>query len=200
MGLYKPSPLLVALIYSTGLRNTFVTLKKLNVVFAQKRKVSQGSNHISRRQSSRESNHVSKFAGDNQLSPKKQGDNHGETHQDVEYMQLQDDYNSALINKCQCSGLSCLRDVDCNHGGNYVKDSQSEELVLNPEKLQELIYECTSLCACKQKKCVNRLVQYGPRNNLKIIYSERYQSKAIFSKNFIKAGEELCFHYNEGII
>ncbi|KAL9887263.1 putative histone-lysine N-methyltransferase set-23 isoform 2-T2 [Glossina fuscipes fuscipes] len=193
-----------------------------------------------------------------------------ETHQDVEYMQLQDDYNSTLISKCHCSGLSCLRDVDCNHGGNYVKDSQSEELVLNPEKLQELIYECTSLCACEQKKCVNRLVQYGPRNNLKIIYSERYQSKgltttetipkgaficeyagelltrqeaqkrmqendtrqrmnyvlslceyisngggttnkvllttvdpsrkAIFSKNFIKAGEELCFHYNEGII
>ncbi|KAI9576342.1 hypothetical protein GQX74_000137 [Glossina fuscipes] len=120
-------------------RNTFVTLKKLNVVFAQKRKVSQGSNHISRRQSSRESNHVSKFTGDNQLSPKKQGDNHGETHQDVEYMQLQGDYNSTLINKCHCSGLSCLRDVDCNH-------------------------------------------------------------RAIFSKNFIKAGEELCFHYNEGII
>ncbi|KAL9894871.1 putative histone-lysine N-methyltransferase set-23, partial [Glossina fuscipes fuscipes] len=101
-------------------------------------------------------------------------------------------------------------------------------------KLQELIYECTSLCACEQKKCVNRLVQYGPRNNLKIIYSDRYQSKGlttksrnigrylnhscqpncqiksvridcplpspIFSKNFIKAGEELCFHYNEGII
>ncbi|KAL9872187.1 putative histone-lysine N-methyltransferase set-23 isoform 1-T1 [Glossina fuscipes fuscipes] len=120
-----------------------------------------------------------------------------ETHQDVEYMQLQDDYNSTLISKCHCSGLSCLRDVDCNHGGNYVKDSQSEELVLNPEKLQELIYECTSLCACEQKKCVNRLVQYGPRNNLKIIYSERYQSKGLTTTETIPKGAFICEYAGE---
>uniref|UniRef100_A0A1A9UF15 SET domain-containing protein n=1 Tax=Glossina austeni TaxID=7395 RepID=A0A1A9UF15_GLOAU len=120
-----------------------------------------------------------------------------ETHQDEEYMQLQEDYNSILINKCYCSALSCLCDVDCNHGGNYVKDSQSKELVLNPEKHQELIYECTSLCACEPDKCVNRLVQYGPRNNLKIIYSDRYQSKGLTTTEIIPKGAFICEYAGE---
>ncbi|KAL9872954.1 histone-lysine N-methyltransferase SETMAR-like [Glossina fuscipes fuscipes] len=77
-------------------------------------------------------------------------------------MQLQDDYNSTLISKCHCSGLSCLRDVDCDHG-----------------------------------EIVNRLVRNGPRNNLKIIYSDRYQSKGLTTTETIPKGAFICEYAGE---
>uniref|UniRef100_A0A1A9WTW7 SET domain-containing protein n=1 Tax=Glossina brevipalpis TaxID=37001 RepID=A0A1A9WTW7_9MUSC len=119
-----------------------------------------------------------------------------ETYQDEEYEQLKDYYDSIIINQCDCSTENC-DNINCKHGNNYVRDVQSQELVLNPKNTRELIYECTSLCACKEERCLNRLVQYGPRNNLKIIYSKKYQSNGLITTEIIPKGAFICEYAGE---
>ncbi|XP_036319907.1 probable histone-lysine N-methyltransferase set-23 [Rhagoletis pomonella] len=113
-----------------------------------------------------------------------------------EYQQLKESYNSVLINGCQCNENkdSC---VLCLHSGNYVFDLRSKELVLDRERSKELIYECNYQCECDPIKCLNRLVQKGPRKGLKIINSEMCYSKGLITTKLIPQGGFICEYAGE---
>lgn len=118
---------------------------------------------------------------------------------DEEYLSLCEQYNSILINKCNCSGDDdCTLNSKCCHATNYKNLHSSHELVLDKERHSgDIIYECSTLCKCNLKKCRNRLVQYGPRQHLKIIDSLRYNSKGLLTIQDIPQGGFICEYAGE---
>lgn len=93
------------------------------------------------------------------------------------YKALYEQFNAFIARKCECecdpeTEQKVCSQTDCFHGGNYIvyEDEQSKrrELILNEyRKSQDVIYECSEFCSCPQH-CYNRLVQFGPRKDLKI--------------------------------
>lgn len=118
---------------------------------------------------------------------------------------LRNEFNSIYENSCTCppdiDGISCYEMcTDCSHGGNYVGirtgDDNQMELVLNKNRgSQDLIYECCDRCACTST-CQNRLVQYGPRKNLRVTQFPRKQLGLITLKP-IPEGAFVCEYAGE---
>ena len=82
-----------------------------------------------------------------------------------EFAKLQEDFNATLLNGCKCNGK--CDDETCGHGGNY--EIKNEQLILRDDrKCKDLLYECNESCACSIENCLNRKVQYGPCDDLKI--------------------------------
>ncbi|XP_061389860.1 histone-lysine N-methyltransferase SETMAR [Musca vetustissima] len=102
-------------------------------------------------------------------------------------------FNTILLNKCPCEKCNKL----CTHGGSYQLDAESNELVIAEDNSSDLIYECSSLCSCKVERCHNRLVQYGPRKYLKIIFSKKFQSYGIITTRDIPMGAFICEYAGE---
>lgn len=111
-----------------------------------------------------------------------------------ESKQLVDLFNTLLLNKCSCKECN---NYLCTHGCSYEPDLESKELVISRDNFSDLLYECTSLCSCKTKTCCNRLVQYGPRKDLKIIFSKKYQSYGIITTRDIPRGAFICEYAGE---
>lgn len=121
------------------------------------------------------------------------------------YRNLLDKFNSFIAMNCDCtSGDNLCTQEDCIHGGNYTifkgHNSKRELLLDDNRKSRDLIYECSELCSCPSS-CQNRLVQFGPRKDLKIEdyshFGKQYGLKtvrAIPKGSFIceYAGEILC--------
>ncbi|XP_018783743.1 PREDICTED: probable histone-lysine N-methyltransferase set-23 isoform X1 [Bactrocera latifrons] len=114
---------------------------------------------------------------------------------DNEFQHLQREYNSILLNGCDCisSKFGCL---EC-HGRNYKWFAETGELVLDTDNSVDLIYECSSSCKCEPSKCTNRLVQKGPRAKLKIVHSNLFKSKGLFSSDHIPKGGFICEYAGE---
>ncbi|XP_037950460.1 probable histone-lysine N-methyltransferase set-23 [Teleopsis dalmanni] len=111
-----------------------------------------------------------------------------------DYKTLLEQYNSVILSVCQCDeSQNCS---DCRHGGNYHWNHEAKELVLQ-QKRNDLIYECTTLCTCNPNVCLNRLVQNGPRANLKIIDSKIYKSKGLMTTKAIPKGAFICEYAGE---
>ncbi|CAG9808689.1 unnamed protein product [Chironomus riparius] len=82
-----------------------------------------------------------------------------------EYKDLEDDFQSSIIKFCYCETNSCGNE-GCIHGENY--ELRNNQLVLrNDRKCKDIIYECNDNCQCP-KSCLNKLVQFGPIDGLKI--------------------------------
>ncbi|KAH8293735.1 hypothetical protein KR054_003583 [Drosophila jambulina] len=106
----------------------------------------------------------------------------------VEFQRLEEEYNSVLLNPCQCQG-SCDNNETCSHGGQYKYGPDGKELLLcNSEHSPKPVIECNSLCECNTNSCSNRLVQYGPRKNLEVFDSPIYGSKGLRSTVNIPSG------------
>lgn len=110
----------------------------------------------------------------------------------------------------------------CIHGGNYIPSSslssdktlllqqehditnkepqqQEIELILNEHRrISDLIYECSDKCSCSTL-CYNRLIQYGPRNNLIIIDVSHLnkQQHGLSSSVSIPKGAFVCEYVGE---
>lgn len=138
------------------------------------------------------------------------------------YSKLLSLYNSCFTNFCKCKYIedrNCcgkstnLDAVCCSHGGNYTisdidpnQPKSSKELVLSKVRpANDLIYECMTLCACYSPAplCHNRLVQFGPRKNLKIICSLRLSEAlgtnqmTLITETKIPAGAFICEYVGE---
>ncbi|XP_053950161.1 probable histone-lysine N-methyltransferase set-23 [Anastrepha ludens] len=113
-----------------------------------------------------------------------------------EYQKLKQSFNSILLNGCECIQDPHNCSV-CSHGGNYKWNAQFRELVLDSERSKELIYECSSVCRCDPYKCLNRLVQKGPRRGLNIINSKLYGSKGLITTEDIPGGGYICEYAGE---
>lgn len=107
-----------------------------------------------------------------------------------EFKELREMFNANIASKCECESGSCDA---CSHGGNYeLKDG---ELVLKDDRrCNDLIYECHDLCNCT--RCFNKLVQYGPRDGLKIQHVEA-KGLGLVSTEFIKRGSFICEYAGE---
>lgn len=82
------------------------------------------------------------------------------------YKELKELYNQTYTKGCLCINDNCSKTNECCHSQNYILSNN--ELVLNKRRLSnDLIYECSINCEC-QTTCWNRLVQFGPREHLKI--------------------------------
>lgn len=116
-------------------------------------------------------------------------------HSDNELQHLRMEYNSILLNGCICTfaKFGCFK---C-HGRNYNWLSKTNELVLDIDNCADLIYECSSACKCDPSKCTNRLVQKGPRANLKVVYSKLFKSKGLTSSEHIPRGGFICEYAGE---
>lgn len=119
-----------------------------------------------------------------------------------EYKNLFDLINSIYTKGCDCTNPSnCLTSETCIHSENYIVVNtidNSKELILNPNrKCNDLIYECFEKCKCSSL-CKNRLVQYGPRKNLKIIDTKRIPNqKGLITMKPIPMGGFICEYAGE---
>ncbi|XP_016961607.1 probable histone-lysine N-methyltransferase set-23 [Drosophila biarmipes] len=111
-----------------------------------------------------------------------------------EFTSLADEYNSVLLNQCQCNG-ACEKSDICPHGGQYEYPKDGLELVLR--KSSSPVIECNDLCKCSRNTCSNRLVQHGPRNNLEIFDSPIYRSKGLRTSANVPAGGYICEYAGE---
>ncbi|XP_037728291.1 probable histone-lysine N-methyltransferase set-23 [Drosophila subpulchrella] len=112
----------------------------------------------------------------------------------LDFKTLADEYNSVLLNQCQCNG-ACEKSEICPHGGQYEYPRDGVELVL--KKSSNPVIECNDLCKCSRNTCSNRLVQYGPRKNLKIFDSPVYGSKGLRTTVNIPEGGYICEYAGE---
>lgn len=107
-----------------------------------------------------------------------------------EFKTLEEQFNSTLFNGCDCENC----EKNCTHGGNYVL--LDKELVLGESRrCEDLIYECNDFCRCKDF-CLNKLVQFGPRDNL-IVTSAPSKGQGLFSSKLIPKGSFVCEYAGE---
>lgn len=108
-----------------------------------------------------------------------------------EYKKLEFDFNSILMNGCDCID-KC--DENCLHGKNY--ELKNDELLLrNDRKCKDLIYECNENCSCGPG-CLNRLVQYGPRDDLVIKKIDK-KGYGLITTKFLNKGSFICEYAGE---
>ncbi len=114
-------------------------------------------------------------------------------------------FNSFYDSCCQCveATSNCGDCQICSHGGCYsivVTDSnKKKELVLNKDRnVKDLLYECNSQCLCSMELCTNRLVQLGPRKNLKIVKAANLHNQfALTTDENIPDGGWICEYAGE---
>ncbi|XP_017005062.2 probable histone-lysine N-methyltransferase set-23 [Drosophila takahashii] len=112
----------------------------------------------------------------------------------LDFERLADEYNSVLLNQCFCNG-ACENSEICPHGAQYECLTDGGELVLR--KSSNPVIECNDLCKCSRTTCSNRLVQYGPRENLEIFDSPVYKSKGLRTTVNIPEGGYICEYAGE---
>lgn len=136
------------------------------------------------------------------------------------YTKLSNLYNSYYSMGCNCGNgnstiSNCIHECSnledyCVHGGNYasstelatkLKDDRRQgktELVLNENRRSmDLVYECSDKCLCSMV-CHNRLIQYGPRNNLIIIdVSHLNKQLGLATTTSIPKGAFVCEYVGE---
>ncbi|XP_055678704.1 histone-lysine N-methyltransferase SETMAR [Lutzomyia longipalpis] len=110
---------------------------------------------------------------------------------------LRDTFNSFLSSSCSCLNEDCSTE-SCSHGENYTKlPSLKGELVLNESrKYREYINECSQFCKCSGN-CQNRLVQFGPRDDLEIRFCGSEKGYGLFTKSPIPRGGFVCEYAGE---
>lgn len=109
-----------------------------------------------------------------------------------EFAKLQEDFNAILLNGCKCNE-NC--DEACAHGGNY--ELKNDQLILRDDrKCKDLIYECNENCTCSIKNCLNRKVQFGPCDDLKI---KNFNEKGcgLITMNKLSKGQFVCEYAGE---
>ncbi|XP_030243588.1 histone-lysine N-methyltransferase SETMAR isoform X1 [Drosophila navojoa] len=117
-----------------------------------------------------------------------------------EFRHLQDDYNSHLTLSCKCSNnKNCCNNIDFCHKGGLKYMRVEDELVVIPSESQQFrsIIECNELCECQISQCLNRRVQYGPRQKLEVFESSLYKSKGLRTTAYIPRGAFICEYAGE---
>lgn len=105
-----------------------------------------------------------------------------------------DDFESVFLNGCSCEEMQCNDMCSCvRNKVNYI-----DNLLLNDEKLNDLIFECNTACSCfNNSNCNNRIVQNGPLNCLKII--DNNKGFGLITNSNIKKNQFICEYAGEVI-
>lgn len=97
---------------------------------------------------------------------------------------------------CKCSGDNiCILSSSCTHvcSQNYSND----RTVLDDKWVSGGIIECNAMCACSVRKCLNRVVQFGPRKNLSVFMAGPEKGYGLRTKELIPKGEFICEYAGE---
>ncbi|KAJ9591615.1 hypothetical protein L9F63_001829 [Diploptera punctata] len=106
-----------------------------------------------------------------------------------------EDFNTQFKKGCDCK-TKCTIDVcPCvkKYNINYDEDGKLLE-----SKFNGPVVECNSLCGCAEKgRCGNRIVQFGPRENLIIFDTGELKGFGLKSESEISKGEFICEYAGE---
>ncbi|KAJ8920503.1 hypothetical protein NQ315_005372 [Exocentrus adspersus] len=61
-------------------------------------------------------------------------------------------------------------------------------------------YECNDYCSCHEQICGNKLVQFGPRKNLKVEFCNDEKGLGLFTSKEIKKGNFVCEYAGENVL
>ncbi|XP_031633284.1 probable histone-lysine N-methyltransferase set-23 [Contarinia nasturtii] len=119
----------------------------------------------------------------------------------VSFRTLYEQFNAFIAIKCDCDGQNRCAHSDCMHGDNYIvfeNQQNQRELILNKHRRShDVIYECSKFCLCNPN-CHNRLVQFGPRQNLQIKdYSQFGKQYGLTTLQTIPQGAFICEYAGE---
>lgn len=123
------------------------------------------------------------------------------------FIVLREQFNTFLQMSCDCKAIAEMNkslcghsSTKCGHGRNYQSffNGGYQELVLHPDRpSKDLIYECSDQCSC-QTTCENRLVQFGPRKNLRITdFTSLGKNFGLITLDNIPAGGFICEYAGE---
>lgn len=131
--------------------------------------------------------------------------NHIYVIENIPTNETEDLFEEVFTEGCTCENMCTLQTCSClqKYGINYIKNSETLinknlNYTLDNNKFNHGLYECNSSCKCKNNFCGNRLVQFGPRNNLEIKDCVA-KGKGLFTKEKIYKGTFICEYAGEVI-
>lgn len=106
------------------------------------------------------------------------------------------------IEGCKCQSECKIKMCPCisRSGTSYLYEEAKDiqEYIIKEHNVTKPTYECNSNCDCKHIFCGNRLVQYGPRKNLKIKQCDNeLKGLGLFTSKTIKKGNFICEYAGE---
>lgn len=117
-----------------------------------------------------------------------------------------EEFNEQFVNGCHCID-DCATSNECEcirRSGTYYHTSEPNllktyEIEIRDDKKPS--YECNNNCTCS-KYCKNKLVQYGPRKNLKIIMCDNCpdlpsKGLGLVTTDYIAKGNFVCEYAGE---
>lgn len=111
--------------------------------------------------------------------------------------------------KCTPAKCSCLKRSGVKY--SFSNRSMLDEYVFDITDKSKPVYECNNNCNCREKVCGNKLVQFGPRKNLKIVNTDALRNSdsdqnkidinakglGLLTLDEIKSGNFICEYAGE---
>lgn len=113
-------------------------------------------------------------------------------------------YDEQIHDGCACEAQCELETCSClkKSGAKYFRSNHSGDIYssyfIEDTGTNSPIFECNSSCKCLDVVCGNRLVQYGPRKNLKIIPAGK-KGEGLTTTIPIQKGNFICEYAGEVI-
>jgi len=99
-----------------------------------------------------------------------------------------------LKNGCECT-TNCSE--DCAHLASYGINYSCGLLVgRRAAKVDLPVLECNGSCACQPNRCTNRVVQFGPNTNLKVVQTSS-KGLGLTATSTFRKGEFVCEYAGE---
>lgn len=126
------------------------------------------------------------------------------TTQNIPTSEMEQEYYQQINCGCICEG-ECSEQTLCScrirSGALYIRDKTIKNIhdsyrICETDSAKP-IYECNNMCKCYSKVCGNRLIQFGPRNNLKIINCSNNKGMGLTTTCAIKTGNFVCEYAGE---
>lgn len=103
---------------------------------------------------------------------------------------------------CTCES-ECTKNYACScirrSGAFYEYDNiyDIKNYTIQENSVKSPTYECNENCSCHKRVCGNRLVQFGPRKNLKIEFCGKDKGSGLYTSEEIKKGNFVCEYAGE---
>lgn len=125
------------------------------------------------------------------------------TTQNIPTFETEQEYYQQIDCGCDCE-TECFEQLcTCiiKSGAFYIRDNVINN-IQDSYRICEInknkpIYECNSTCKCNGRTCGNRLIQYGPRDHLKITNCSKNKGMGLFTTSKIKMGNFVCEYAGE---
>jgi len=96
-----------------------------------------------------------------------------------------------LENGCECT-TDCV--AYCSHLAEF--GLHYENGLLLRSDLRQPVFECNTSCRCEPARCMNRVVQRGPRKDLEIVHVEP-KGLGVVCKSPLRVGDFVCEYAGE---